>query len=125
MYKVADGHDVAEVSLNTITPQPHSKGIQYTRVTVAADRSRILEGPYVELIWSVVGSKTLYQSILAAFGLLNADSNDVTVMVRNENFDFVRQNGTAFKPLPEDGVTWSKYFPRQLVILISDLEDPS
>ena len=77
------------------------------------------------LIWDVVENKTQYQSILTTFGLLSADSNDVTVYVRDENFDYVRTNGKAIKPLPGTGVEYKSYFIRDFTILIRDLEDVS
>lgn len=122
-YLVADGHDVPEGSMTALDPQPRSRGIQYTRQTFAADGTPVNEGPFVELVYNVVGSKSQYQSILTDFGLLAADSNAVTVKVRDEEFDFVRKNGLAIKPLPGTGVDWSNYFPRNVVILVRDLED--
>jgi hypothetical protein len=66
-----------------------------------------------------------YQAILTAFGLLSADSNDVTVYVRNDVYDFVRMNGKAIKPKPGAGVQWQRPFPRNITILVRDLEAAS
>ena len=124
-YRVADGFKVALGSLTTLDPQPRSAGIQYTRQSFAGNGTPINEGPYVVLIWDVIGTKTQYQSLLTTFGLLSADSNDVTVYVRDENFDYVRMNGKAIKPLPGTGVEYKSYFIRDFTILIRDLEDVS
>jgi len=124
-YRVADGFNVALGSLTVLSPQPRSSGIQYTRQSFAGDGTPINEGPYVLLIWDVVENKTQYQSILTTFGLLSADSNDVTVYIRDEEFDYVRKNGKAIKPFPGQGVDYKNYFIRDLVILIRDLEDVS
>lgn len=124
-YRVADGHDVALVSLNVLSPQPRSRGIQYTRRSYAADGTPINEGAFVELIWGVVADDAALQSILTTFGIYTATSNDVTVYVRNENFDYVRKNGKAIKPQIGEGLEWSNYFPRDLVILIRNLQNAS
>ena len=121
-YRVADGSDVALGSLTVLNPQPHSTGIQYTRIGYAADGTPILEGPYITLVWDILGSKTQYQSLLTAFGLSSATTNDVTVYIRDVNFDYVRMNGKAIKPQIGEGVEWKSYFPRNLSILIRDLE---
>lgn len=122
-YRVADGFNVALGSLTVLVPQPASAGIQYARQSFAADGTPIKEGPFVELVWNVLGTKTQYQSVLNYFGLFNADSNDVTVYVRDERFDYVRMNGKAIKPLPENGVQWRRPFPRNITILVRDLEE--
>jgi len=124
-YRVADGSDVALESLTVLDPQPASRGIQYTDQTLSLNGTPTKQGAYVELVWNVVASVTEYQSILTDFGLLSADYNDVTVYVRDEEFDFVRKNGRAIKPLPGRGVDWRMPFPRDLVILVRDLEDAS
>jgi hypothetical protein len=124
-YRIADGFDVANGSMTVLNPQPSSVGLRFTRTTYAADGTPIHEGPYIEAVWNVLGSKTQYQSILTAFGLLSADYNDVTFKGRNEVFDYVRYNGRAIKPVPEEGVEWRRPFPRNITILIRDLETAS
>lgn len=121
-YKVADGHDVALVSLTDVSPQPASEGIKATRRTHAADGSVYDEAKYVELVFSIVGSVTGYQALLAQFGVQSALTNDVTVYVRDETFAWVRMNGTAVRPQPGEGVRWNNYFPRNITILVKDLE---
>jgi hypothetical protein len=124
-YRVADGFNVALGSLAVLSPQPASPGIEYTRQDFAADGTPINEGPFVELVWNTLGTKAQYQTILTAFGLLSADSNDVTVYVRNDVYDFVRMNGKAIKPNPGAGVQWQRPFPRNITILVRDLEAAS
>jgi len=122
-YRVADGHDVALESLNVLDPQPRSEGIKPTRRTFGGDGTPYDEAKYVELLYSMVSSATEYQSILSAFGVQNAGSNEVTVYVRDETFAWTRQNGLAIRPQPGQDVRWSNYFPRDVVILVRDLED--
>ncbi len=122
-YRVADGSDVALGSLTVLDPQPRSPGIQYARQTFAADGTPVNEGPFVLLIWSTI-SNANYDTIMSNFGLTSADSNDVTVYVRDENWDYVRKNGKAIKPRIGEERDWD-IFPRDMVILVRDLEDAS
>ncbi len=124
-YMVADGHDVAEESLNLVDPQPRSEGIKPTRRTFGADGTVYDEGRYVELEFSMLPDVTTYQAVLTAFGINSALTNDVTVAIRDETFSFVRMNGTAVRPEPGRDVRWREYFPRDVVILIRDLEAAS
>ena len=123
-YRVADGHDVALVSLNVLDPQPRSEGIKPTRRTFGGDGTPYDEGKYVELLYSVVSSVTEYQAILDAFGVKSAGSNEVTVYIRDETFAWTRKNGLAIRPQPGQDVRWS-FFPRDVVILVRDLADTS
>jgi hypothetical protein len=120
-YRVADGHDVALVSLNVVDPQPKSEGIKSTRRTFAADGTVYDEGRYVELEFSMIPGVSEYQALLDAFGVKSALSNDVTVYVRDETFAWVRMNGTAVRPEPGRDVRWT-YFPRSVTILVRALE---
>jgi len=124
-YRVADGHDVALVSLNVLDPQPRSEGIKPTRRTFGGDGTPYDEGKYVELLYSVVSSVTEYQAILDAFGVKSAGSNEVTVYVRDETFAWTRKNGLAIRPQPGQDVRWTNFFPRDVVILVRDLADAS
>jgi len=124
-YRVADTHDVALVDLNVLDPQPRSEGIKPTRRTFGGDGTPYDEGKYVELLYSVVASVTEYQAILDAFGVKSAGSNEVTVYVRDATFAWTRQNGLAIRPQPGQDVRWSNFFPRDVVILVRDLEDAS
>ena len=119
-YRVADGSDVALISLTVLDPQPRSEGIKTTRRTFAADGSVYDEGRYVELEFSMMPTAAEYLALLTTFGLHNATTNAVTVYVRDETFAFVRMNGTAVRPQPGRDVGWS-YFPRNITILIKDL----
>lgn len=122
-YRVADGHDVVLGSLTVLNPQPRSPGIQYARRRFGADGAPANEGPFVELIWTIV-TNAEYDTIMSNFGLTSTDSNDVTVYVRDENWDYARKNGKAIKPNIGQDRDWD-IFPRDMVILIRDLEDAS
>lgn len=120
-YKVADGHDVAAESLTAISPQPRSEGIRATRRVYCPDGTVRDDGLYVELLWSVLDDATDYQALLDQFGVKTARTNEVTVMVRDDTFAWVRMNGTAVRPQAGGEVRWSDFFPRSITILIKDL----
>lgn len=120
-YRVADGHDVALGSLTVLSPQPRSPGLEYTEQTFSLNGTPNNQAPYVTLVWTAI-SETQYDTIMTAFGLAAADYNDVTVYIRDENFNYARKNGRAIKPLPGRGVNWD-YFPRNLEILVRNLEN--
>jgi len=124
-YRVSDGHDVALELLTVLDPQPHSEGIKPTRRSFGGDGVPVDEGEYVELLYSMVPSATEYQTILNTFGVQSAISNQVTVYVRSETFAWVRMNGLAIRPQPGQDVRWSNYFPRDVVVLVRDLEAAS
>lgn len=123
-YKVADGHNIASANLVTVDPQPRSEGIKCTRRSYGADGSVYDEGRYVELLFSMLPDVATYQSVLQQFGVQAALTNQVTVLVRDEIFAWARVNGTAVRPEPGRDVRWS-YFPRDITILVRDLEAAS
>lgn len=124
-YRVADGHNVAYASMTVLVPQPSSVGIQFARQSFSLDGTPINEGLFAEIVWNVLGTKSQFQTILSNFGIFNATSNLVTVNIRDDVFDYVRMNGRAIQPLPENGVQWRRPFIRNFVILVRDLEPVS
>ena len=120
-YKVADGWNVALESLNNISPQPQAEGIKATRRTYSANGAVYDEGKYIELQFNVMGTATAYQSLLNQFGVQSALTNEVTVYIRDETFAWVRMNGTAVRPEMGREARWSKFFPRDITILVKDL----
>ncbi len=120
-YKVKDGHNQALEDLVALDPQPKSEGVKCTRRSFAADGTPIDEGRYIELVWSMLPDVTTYQSVLSQLGIQSALSNQVTAYVRDETFAWVRVNGLAIRPEPGRDVRWT-YFPRDVTILIRDVE---
>lgn len=122
-YRVADGFDVVLGSLTVLDPQPKSAGIRYTKRTFGGDGTPYNQGPYVELVWTAI-SNADYDQIMTDFGLTSADHNDVTVYIRDVNWDYARMNGKAIKPNIGEDRDW-EYFPRNMVVLVRNLEDSS
>lgn len=118
MYMVEFGFDAIEDDLVAIAPQPKSEGMRFTRTTYAADGSVYREGAYIDLVWDLLQDASDYQALLAQFDLVNNLTREVTVKVRNEFFTPQIFNGIAVRP---ESTSW-QYFPRNIVILIKNLE---
>lgn len=124
-HRVKTGHDQTLGSLTVLSPQPderHGGGIQYTRVSRAANGVLIKEGPFFPFTWEKL-SPADYATILGLFGVASADYADVTIYVRDVNLaTWVRMNGIAQRPLPGENVTWDERRPQDVTILVTDLE---
>lgn len=117
-YRVKEGINVPLASLVVITPQPSSTGLQYTREEYSGNGLVVREGPFIEFHFNVLGSKALYQTVLTFFGLHNVSATRlVTIYARDEKFDYQRYSGLAIRPM----VTWERYFPRDIIILVRNL----
>jgi hypothetical protein len=117
VYKIADGHDVAAESLNTLDPQPHSEGIQYGREVHPASGAYFRDAPHAVWEFSVLEDGQL-STLLTAMGLASADFNAVTIYTRGDRWNtWVRMNGTIWMPrLRQDN-----YFLRNMRFVIRDL----
>lgn len=120
-YKVAEGSNVALVSLADIAPQCRSEGLEYTRSSFAASGAVVREAPFIRLLFDVLADDTEFNSLLALFGLDSATSAAVTVYIPGPLRTFARYNGTAIRPATGDGMRHSEYFLRDVVLLIRDL----
>lgn len=122
LYKVKNtGHGVALVDLVNVVPQCHSTGIQTTRRSFAADGSVYDEAKFIELEFNLVQGPTLYVALLTLFGVNNNLTCLVTVLIPDERLAFVRHNGTAVRPSPGRDMRQTRFFPRNIVILVKDL----
>lgn len=122
LYKVKNtGHNVALVDLVNVVPQPHSTGIQTTRRTYSADGAALDEGRFIELEFDLVQGATMYVALLTLFGVANSLTNPVTVLIPDERLTFIRYNGTAVRPSPGREMRQTRFFPRNITILVKDL----
>lgn len=123
VYKVAGGHNIAEVSLATVSPQPRSEGgIQYTTRTYAANGSVYQEGPYIELTWDVFISDTVYRATLHQFGVRDNNRAMVTVMIPNGVRTWGRYNGYAVQPEAGKEMRYQGRRVKGVTLLVRDLE---
>ena len=124
-YRVKTGLDEDLGDLVDVAPQPKSIGIQQTRRTYGGDGTPRTVGPYVELEFNFLESVAAYQAVLTQFGINVSLMADVTVYVRDGTWTWIRKNGQAMQPDPGKDMTWDRYFPRRIKILIKNLETPA
>lgn len=118
VYLVKNAPNTALVSLDTMAPQPRSRGVQFARTTYAGNGKAYKEAPFIILEWSVIEDATAYAALLTQFGLAAGTySNAVTVYVPGNLRAFTRYNGTAI--LPE--VNHDNYFLRDVQIVVNGL----
>lgn len=120
-YKVSVGFDVASEDLVVINPQCTSQGVKYVRRALSASGVVLDQNLYVELEWAVLHDVTEYVALLTQFGLDEATTSPVTVLVRDEFYTFNRYNGLAVRPQPGQDRNWA-YFVKDVVIVIKNLE---
>lgn len=101
-----------------------SEGVKPSRRSFAADGSIVEEGLYLELEWGVLESAADYLTLLTAFGLHDALTNEITIYARDARFVNVRYNGIAVRPELGRDARWDM-FPRGVTILVKNLEAAS
>ena len=120
-YSVATGHDVAEIDLDLITPQPRSTGVQAARRTYAASGAVVEEGNYIILQWNLISSVAVWNQLLNQFGLGSALSAEVTVRVPNHQFGYTRWNGLAIRPQIGVDVQRTNFYIRNVRMVIRNM----
>jgi hypothetical protein len=121
-YLVGVGTDLVTGSLNIISPQPRTKGLEYKRWVEAMDGTRYATGPYIEFEWDLLQGATEYQALLTSFGINVSTSANVSIYARDSTYTWRYYNGKAMQPRVGHEVTWIRYFPRRITILVKNLE---
>lgn len=121
-YKVAVGHNVALVSLAEIVPNPRTSGLQATERSYSANGGVYDSARFVEFEWNIIGSVTAYQALLTQFGVNSALFADVTIYARYSQLAWVRLNGIAVRPESQRDMKLELSFPRNVVLLVKDIE---
>ncbi len=87
------------INLAPFVLEPATIGLQHTRRSYAASGRVIDELGFVELNFSVLPEDDAdYRALLTQCGLLTATTALVTVQIQDENYNWVRRNGTIVKP---------------------------
>jgi hypothetical protein len=120
-YRVADGHDVALLSLGTLALQPSSEGVKVVERNYAVSGNIHEHGLWIDLRWNMIGSVGRYQTLLTAFGLHNALTNEITIYCPDHQFAWNRYNGLAIRPEKGVDVRRSNYFIRDVIIIVKNL----
>lgn len=125
-YRISStGHGVALWSLTVCPIQPTAEAVQATRRTFAATGRPYDEGLYVEWVWSVIETPSQLLTVLGYFGMGGLPityTKEVTIYTRNELYSYIRYNGLAVFPQLGRDLRWKNFFPRDLTMLIRDLE---
>jgi hypothetical protein len=125
LHKVKTGHNQALVDLVDVVPQPGSRGLQYAVRDYAADMTVYEQVPYLEWVWTVLPTGTIYVALLTQFGLHSAVTSEVTVYTRGANFAWTRYNAIAVRPALGEDAEWDRYMLRNIRILLKDLQTPT
>lgn len=121
-YRVKDGHGQTLFEDDDVAPQPRTSGVQVTRRVHSVSGGLQDEFLYVEMLFSALESVSQFQAVLTQFGVLSAMTNEVTIMARDQTLQWATYNGTAVQPQMGADVQYSRYYPRDVVMLIRDLE---
>ena len=117
-YKVKTGHNQALIDLVLVSPQPASEGLKFARTTYAASGGVYPEAPYIELVWAILPTPTLYAALLTQFGLSASTAfANVTVYIPNAVYTYTRYNGVAVRPEARR----RGFFLREITIVIKEL----
>lgn len=121
-YLVGVGTDLVTGSLNIITPQPRTRGLQYKRWVEAMDGTRYGTGPYIEFLWDLNQDATAYVALLTSFGINSSTKASVSIYARSDIYIWTYYNAVAMRPRVGHEVGWNRYFPRRITILCKELE---
>lgn len=121
-YRVATGHDVALVSLNTVTPQPLGRPLRPTQRTYGLTGVPNDMGLHVEWVFDAIANTTEYVTLLTQFGLHNATTANVTIYTRKNRLEYARYNALAVLPAMGSEAEWGQGFLRGIIITLRNLE---
>ena len=125
IYAVALGHDVAEASLTPLNPQPGSVGSIPGRRIYAAGGGYYEDLHVMELKWDVLEDGEDYRSLLVQLGLNEADTAEITLQGRDDNFLAWVVNAVVYRPEHGRELGWATPFAQRLTILARDLAEVS
>lgn len=121
-YRVATGHGVALVSLNTVSPQPMGRPIRPTQRTQGLSGAIYDLGQHTEWLFEGISNTTQYVTLLTQFGLHAATTANVTIYTRNSRLAYARYNAVAVLPEMGRDADWNNYFLRGITIVLKNLE---
>lgn len=123
LHKVGIGHDVAEVSLSTLTPQPKGDPLAPTVRNYAPGGAFHEQGQYTCHHYDFLEDADQFEDVLNEYGLISDDRQDITFMAYSERMVWTRYNGTAIRPEMGQDVKFTNFFIRDVAIYIVDVEE--
>lgn len=121
-YRIAEGHDVALVSLNVMSPQPEGRPVRSTINPYGLSRASYSIAPYCEWVFSTIPNQAAYDAILAQMGLDSINKVDVTIYTRGPRLTYIRYNATVTLPAMGQDADWSQFFLRNVTFRFTNLE---
>lgn len=123
LYRAALNHDRPFVDLFIFRPQPRGTLVQPVQRGYGANGTVHDQGGFCIWTWEiVVDQETDYQSLIANFGLDNADEREVTIYTKSGRMVWTRYNAIAQLPEPNIDVKYERGMPRDVQIHFTDLE---
>lgn len=117
-YRVIVGHGLDYEDTELIVPQPSSKGVEVTERSFGADGTVHDRGAFIVLEWGLLQGASSYLTLMTQFGLHTSKKSSVTAWLRDDLFVWRLYEGYAIRPQQR----WGNYFPREIRIVIRDLE---
>lgn len=127
-FGIAQGHNASMEAIEDFVPyQPLTPGLQYTRRSPTAGGVED-EGPFIPFTFGRL-SEDQYRALLLQAGLLieeepgvfvSEETAEVTLYAQDENFHWLRLNGTAIRPV---NVTRRGFFLQDVPLLVIDIHE--
>jgi hypothetical protein len=124
-YKVGIGHDVPDIDLELLDPQPWGTPATPVKRNYSADNGVHDQNLFIELHFDMLESETQYMAVLQQFGLGSDDSAEVTLACRDRRLQAETYNGVALLPEPLQEMKWQNFFVRDIIIRVINLEPTS
>ena len=120
-YQIVDGYDNAG-TLADVDPQPKSGGLMYPERIAALDGTEFDDGLlYTDWVYTML-TAAQYDSLLTAFGLASAITNEVTVKTITDDRTFANYNGMVVKPRMGKDVKYNRGFYHDARFRIKHME---
>lgn len=121
--RVAIGHDVVLASTEPIYQTPRNAIARPVERNYGLGGSVHDRGLFVCFHFDMVDGEAVYISILNQFGLLGEDSSEVTVYIFSPRMAPTLYNGIAFLPQAGEDFKLENFFPRNIELYVTDLEE--
>lgn len=121
-YRIGIGHDLDLADMQKLVPQPHVSGIKITRRSHGHANKIKDDFLYTDLLFNILGGINGFRAVLDQLGLLDDIEVDITITLKNNSLEWGKYNAIAVRPQQGEDVEWSNFFPRNIVILIKEIE---
>lgn len=120
--KIADGHNIALLSLVAVDPQPEAQPVQFVQMRYGLSGVPHFQGGFCLWRHMVLEDEDQVLAVLTQYGLHNADYNDVTIYTPDPRTQMARYNARVVLYEPGTDLNWNDFSPRGLVVHFTRLE---